>query len=107
MGQQHRPRGNSESGLAMIKIKIYTSSYSPYSKQLKKFLYEQEIPFDEVEVERGERAVNELKKLSGDIVTPVIVIHSMSEQKILVGWSQDTKSKLLAMVKNFDTKDGP
>ncbi|MEM4650029.1 MAG: glutaredoxin domain-containing protein, partial [Candidatus Bathyarchaeia archaeon] len=44
----------------MVKVKIYTAPNCPYCKALKKFLKENNVPFEERDVSKDPKAVTEL-----------------------------------------------
>lgn len=69
----------------MKKIKIYSTPSCVYCKQTKEFLKEKKIPFQDIDVSKDKKAVEELVKKSGQLGVPVIDING----KIIIGFDQD------------------
>jgi len=78
-------------GFKMIKVKIYTAPNCPYCKALKKFLEDNKIPFEELDVSKNPKAVTELILKSNQAGVPVIEING----RIIVGFHPDILIKTL------------
>lgn len=83
----------------MHKITIFTTKFCPYSKKLIDFLYEKDIPFDEVKADMNRNNALKLSKINPNIQTPTILIDN---KRVLVGWNEKTKEDLLNLF-NFIT----
>lgn len=84
----------------MQPIKIYTAKNCPYSKQLKDFLYENEIPFNEIKADLNLKNAQELERVDKNLSTPVTKILMGKEEKLLVGWNEETKNSLQNLWQN-------
>lgn len=76
--------------------KVYALSTCPYCKMARKYLEENAIPFDVVEVDlltgtEREDAVAEVKRLSGGTSFPVIDV----DGEIIVGFNKPRMQELL------------
>jgi glutaredoxin-like YruB-family protein len=75
----------------MVKVKIYTTPNCPYCKALKKFLEENKVFFEELDVSKDPKAVTELIFKSNQAGVPVIEVNG----KIIVGFNRDAIIKAL------------
>ncbi|MEM3553042.1 MAG: glutaredoxin domain-containing protein [Candidatus Bathyarchaeia archaeon] len=75
----------------MVKVKIYTAPNCPYCKALKKFLKDNRIPFEELDVSKDSKAVTELILKSNQAGVPVIEVNG----RIIVGFNPDALIKAL------------
>ncbi len=75
----------------MTKIKIYSTPTCVFCKQTKEFLKEKKIPFEDIDVSKNRKAVEELVKKSGQLGVPVIDI----DGKIIIGFDQDAIEKAI------------
>ncbi len=75
----------------MMKIKIYTLSWCPHCKELKEFLSEMKIPFENFDVENDDSAAEYIIKKTGQEGFPVIEI----ENEVLIGFDKDKLLNLL------------
>lgn len=87
-------RTNGKTIIYMPNLTIYTAKNCPFSKRLKDFLYSEEIPFQEIVADSAEK-INNLKHISGDTETPVIVLDDGSSSQILHGYTENEKNRLL------------
>ncbi|MBS7658397.1 MAG: glutaredoxin family protein [Candidatus Bathyarchaeia archaeon] len=79
----------------MVKVKIYTAPNCPYCKALKKFLKENNVPFEERDVSKDPKAVTELILKSNQAGVPVIEVNG----RIIVGFNRDAIVKALFIEK--------
>ncbi len=76
--------------------KVYALSTCPYCKMARKYLEENSVSFDVVEVDmltgsEREEAVSEVKRLSGGTSFPVIEV----DGEVIVGFNKPKMQKLL------------
>lgn len=74
-----------------MKIKVYTTPTCPYCIQVKKFLKEKGHEFEEIDVMASEEAMDEQKRISGQMGVPVIDING----QIIVGWNMQALEEQL------------
>lgn len=82
----------------MASIKVYALSTCPYCHQARKFLEENAVPFDVVEVDKltgQERTdtIEEVKRLSGGTSFPVVV----AGDEVVVGYDKMRIAKLAGL----------
>ncbi len=75
----------------MKNVKIYSTPTCPYCIRAKKFLEENNIPFENFDVSADQQKSEEMVKLSGQMGVPVLDI----EGKIIVGFDKDEIKKAL------------
>ncbi len=74
-------------------VKIFTTKTCIYCKNLKTFLQEKGIHFEEVDVGENQEALKEMVEKSGQMGVPVVDI----DGQIVVGFDKDKISKLLGI----------
>ena len=72
-------------------VKVYSTPGCPYCITLKMFLKEHNIEFENIDVSKDEKAVEEMVEKSGQMGVPVIEI----DGAIIVGFDKEQISKLL------------
>ena len=72
-------------------VKVYSTPACPYCFTLKAFLKEKGIDFEDIDVSKDEKALEEMVKNSGQMGVPVTDI----DGKIVVGFDKEKISKLL------------
>jgi len=72
-------------------IKVYTTSACPYCITLKEFLKQHNIEFEEVDVSKDQKALEEMIKKSGQMGVPVLDI----DGQIIVGFDKEKICKIL------------
>jgi glutaredoxin-like YruB-family protein len=72
-------------------VKVYSTPGCPYCITLKMFLKEHNIEFEDIDVSKDEKAVEEMVKKSGQMGVPVVEI----DGEIVVGFDKEKISKLL------------
>lgn len=72
-------------------VKIYSTPSCPYCFTLKEFLKEHKIKFEEIDVSKDEKAVEEMIEKSGQLGVPVVDI----DGKIVVGFDKEKISTIL------------
>ncbi|MFA5338813.1 MAG: glutaredoxin domain-containing protein [Candidatus Omnitrophota bacterium] len=77
----------------MKKVKIYSTPTCPYCIRAKKFLEENNIPFENFDVSADQQKSEEMVKLSGQMGVPVLDI----EGKIIVGFDKEEIKKELGI----------
>lgn len=74
-------------------VKIYSTPTCIYCKNLKQFLNEKGIAFEEIDVSQNQQALEEMVEKSGQMGVPVIEI----DGQIVVGFDKEKISKLLGI----------
>lgn len=74
-----------------MSIKIYSTPTCIYCKNLKQFLQEKGIEFEDVNVAGNQEALKEMVEKSGQMGVPVVEI----DGQIVVGFDKEKISKLL------------
>lgn len=72
-------------------VRIFSTPYCPYCIALKEFLKEKGIDFEEIDVSRDEKALNEMVEKSGQLGVPVVEI----DGQIVIGFDKEKISELL------------
>lgn len=67
-----------------MKIKVYSTPTCPYCKLVKDYLYEQKLPFEDIDVAANGEAAKEMVKISGQMGVPVVDVNG----QIIVGWNK-------------------
>lgn len=75
------------------KVKIYTTQWCAYCNAAKRFFRENDIQFEEVDVEKNARARAEMLRKSGQMGVPVIDIDNI----IIVGFDRHAIEHALGM----------
>ena len=75
------------------KVKIYSTPTSPYCAQVKQFLQENSVEFEDVDVSANQEAAQEMMQKSGQTGTPVLDING----EIVTGFDKDKISQLLGL----------
>jgi glutaredoxin-like YruB-family protein len=73
------------------KIRIFSTPSCPYCITLKEFLKHHEIDFEDIDVSKNEKALDEMIKKSGQMGVPVIEIGD----QIVVGFDKEKIVNLL------------
>ena len=73
------------------KIRIFSTPSCPYCFTLKEFLKQHDIKFEDIDVSKNEKAVEEMVKKSGQMGVPVVDI----DGEIVVGFDKEKIVKLL------------
>jgi len=74
-------------------IKIYSTPTCIYCHNLKKFLKEHNIQFEDINVAENQEALKEMVEKSGQMGVPVVEI----DGQIVVGFDREKISKLLGI----------
>lgn len=82
----------------MASIKVFALSTCPYCHQARRFLTENNVPFDVVEVDKLEGqerndTIEDVKRLSGGTSFPVVV----SGDEVVVGFDKNRIAKLAGL----------
>jgi glutaredoxin 3 len=72
-------------------IKIYSTPACPYCRTLEEFLKEKGVDFEDIDVSKDEKLVEELVKKSGQMGVPVLDI----DGEVIVGFDREKVCKLL------------
>jgi len=72
-------------------IKIFSSPGCPYCFTLKEFFKRHNIEFEDIDVSKDEKALDEMVKNSGQMGVPVVDI----DGQIVVGFDKEKIAKLL------------
>ncbi len=79
-----------------MEIKVYSRSGDPYSDMLKNILKFHSIDFDNIDVSRNKQALLEMKDISGQENTPVLVV----DGKAFVGFDRERIKEVLGIGKD-------
>ena len=74
-------------------VKVYTTTHCPYCTMAKNFLKENNIEFEEVNVQENHEAAKEMVEKSGQMGVPVLDIHG----KIIVGFNKEALKETLKL----------
>jgi len=72
-------------------VKIYTTNFCPYCEMAKEFLKENNVEFEEINVENDHKAAQEMVEKSGQRGVPVIDING----EIIVGFNRKRIKEVL------------
>ena len=75
----------------MSKVKIYSTPSCTYCKQLKEYLTENKIEFEDINVAENQNAANEMIQKSGQMGVPVSDI----DGQIIIGFDKERIKKAL------------
>ena len=75
------------------KVKIYSTPTCPYCDMAKKFLKENKVDFENIDVSKDEAAANDMIEKSGQMGVPVIDINGT----IIVGFDKEAMKKALGL----------
>jgi glutaredoxin-like YruB-family protein len=78
----------------MPKIKIYTTPFCVYCKEVKEFLSKNNLDYLEIDVSQDEKALNYIVSKTGQIAVPVIEINN----EIIVGFDKNKILRALNLV---------
>lgn len=67
-----------------MKVKIYSTPECPFCKKVKAFFKANNIEFEELDVSNNDKNLEEMKKVSGQMAVPVIVV----DGKVLLGFDE-------------------
>jgi len=73
------------------KVKIYTTPTCPYCTTLKKFLANNDVEFEEVDVSKDKQALKEMKQKSGQMGVPTSEIGD----QVIVGFDKKKIKQVL------------
>jgi len=76
-----------------MKIKVYSTETCPYCNALKSFLKENKVKFEEIDVEKNQKAAEEMVEKSGQMGVPVTIING----EIIVGFDREKIEKKLKL----------
>jgi len=74
-------------------VKIWTTPTCPYCKLTKEFLTQKGVEFQNFDVTQDTAALDEMKKISGGLSVPVIVVGANAP---VVGFKKEELEKLLS-----------
>ena len=74
-------------------IRVFSTPACPYCVTLKSFLKEHNIQFEDIDVSKDEKALDEMIDRSGQMGVPVIDING----EIIVGFNQNRIKQLLKL----------
>ena len=79
-----------------MQVKVYSTPSCPWCQAAKNFLKANNIPFEDIDVSRDEKAANEMILKSGQMGVPVIEI----DGKIVIGFNKPLLEEFLGLNKN-------
>ena len=74
-------------------VKVYSTPTCPYCKMAKKFLQDNNVAFEDIDVSNDRQKAEELIKKSGQMGVPVLDI----EGKIIVGFDKESIKQALGI----------
>ena len=74
-------------------VKVYSTPTCPYCDMAKKFLAENKIKFENIDVSRDQEAAEEMVQKTGQSGVPVIDI----DGKIIIGFNKEALKKALKL----------
>ena len=74
-----------------MNVKVYSTSTCPYCHMAKDYLKAKNIPFTNIDVGADAQGLEEMRKVSGQMGVPVIVI----ENEVIVGFNKPKIDSLL------------
>lgn len=74
-------------------VKVYSTANCPYCKMIKKYLSENNIPFEDIDVGEDAKAAREMIEKSGQMGVPVVEI----DGKMIVGFNKEAIEKELGI----------
>ena len=77
----------------MAKVIVYSTSWCPWCSRVKDFLKQNKIPFKDINVEKDQKAAQEMVNKSGQMGVPVIDI----DGTIIVGFNEPEIRKALKL----------
>ena len=75
----------------MIKVKIYSQPTCPDCNRVKAYLDKKGVPYEDINVRKDKKALEEMAKRYGIRVTPVVVIGD----RVMVGFNAPKIDKIL------------
>jgi glutaredoxin-like YruB-family protein len=72
-------------------VKVYSTNSCPYCITLKSFLKKHNIDFEDIDVSKDEKALEEMVKKTGQMGVPVVEI----DGEIIIGFDKEKISKIL------------
>lgn len=76
-----------------MKVKIYSTPECPYCKKAKALFKANNIEFEELDVSINDENLEEMKKVSGQMAVPVIVI----DGKVFTGFDKEKIEEALGL----------
>lgn len=76
-----------------MKVKIYSTPECPYCNRAKALLKANAIDYDEVDVSINDENLEEMKKVSGQMSVPVIVV----DKEVLLGFDKEKLEEALGL----------
>ncbi len=73
------------------KVKVYSTPTCPYCVTLKRFLEQNDVEFEEIDISEDEEALEEMKEKSGQSGVPVVEIG----EEVIVGFEKEKIKQLL------------
>ncbi|MGB9612686.1 MAG: glutaredoxin family protein [Candidatus Margulisiibacteriota bacterium] len=77
----------------MAQVKVYSTPTCPYCRMVKDFLFQNNIPFEDIDVSSNQAAAQEMIRKSGQMGVPVIDI----EGQIVVGFDRSKLKQILGI----------
>ncbi len=74
-------------------VKVYSTPSCPYCVTLKNYLKDHGVNFEDIDVSRNEKELEEMIKLSNQMGVPVVKV----DQQIVVGFDKEKINKLLSL----------
>ncbi|MFA6254560.1 MAG: glutaredoxin family protein [Patescibacteria group bacterium] len=81
----------------MTKVTIYSLPTCPYCKMAKRFLDENKIEYQDIDVLANPDEAEIMIKKSGQMGTPVIIVEKDGQEEMIVGFDQQKLSQVLGI----------
>ena len=79
----------------MSKITVFSAPNCPYCNQVKKFLDQADLEYEEINLGDKPEKAEQLVKKTGQMGVPVTIIKKEDDEKIIIGFNQEKLSKIL------------
>ncbi|OGC04769.1 NrdH-redoxin [candidate division WOR-1 bacterium RIFOXYA12_FULL_43_27] len=77
----------------MPNVKVYSTATCPYCHMVKKFLDDNKVTYENIDVSEDQKAAQEMIDKSGQMGVPVIMI----DEKVVVGFNKEEIKKALGL----------
>jgi len=76
-----------------MNVRVYSTNFCPYCKMAKEFLKDNNVSFEEVNVQENKEAAKEMIEKTGQVGVPVIEI----DGETVIGFNREQIKKLLKL----------
>ncbi|MFH1474090.1 MAG: glutaredoxin family protein [Candidatus Aenigmatarchaeota archaeon] len=82
-------------------VNVYSTNTCPYCKMIMDFLRENDVEFEEINVQVNRKAAKEIVERTGQMKVPVTEIN----EKLIVGYNLDAIKEELGLAKSSENKN--